>query len=61
MINEKDVGSLFTTNGKDVWRCMSYCGEPTATFENIETKTKTGGSVRSLNVADFKRLKVEHE
>ena len=60
-INADSVGELFTTDGLDVWRCMAYCGQPTATMENVETKQQRGGSVYSLNLAPFKRLKIGND
>lgn len=55
-MNGDDVGKLFTTDGKDAWRCVAYCGQPTISFENLETKDRVGGAVGCLNVRDFKPL-----
>jgi hypothetical protein len=57
-INSDSVNKLFTTTGEDVWRCVSYAGEPTARFENVETKEQIGGTVSSRNVVQFKPLGV---
>jgi hypothetical protein len=54
-----EVGNLFTTNGKDVWRLISYCEFPSVEFENLETKERTGGAVGSPHINGFKRLKTE--
>lgn len=59
MSYEDKLGKLFTTNGKDVWRLVSYCEYPTTTFENIETKEKTGGAVGSPIVNQFKELEIK--
>lgn len=59
MIDNEAVGQLFTTNGKDAWRCITYCEYPTVTFENLETKEQRGGATHSLNVMVFKRLTME--
>lgn len=61
MAYEDKIGRLFTIDGKDVWRLIIYCDEPTATFENIETKERTGGSVYSPIVAQFKELEIKKE
>jgi len=61
MIDENKIGILFTTNGKDVWRLISYCEYPTATFENIETKEQTGGAVGNPIVNQFKELEIKKE
>lgn len=58
---EGKVGKLFTLNGKDVWRLISYCKYPTVTFENVETKERIGGGVSSLNVKDFKELIIKEK
>lgn len=55
-INEDSVGKLYTTNGSDAWRCVSYCSQPTATFLNLETGEQCGGGVYSPNVAQYKPL-----
>jgi len=55
-MNGDDVGKLFTTNGTDAWRCMSYCEHPTISFENLETKQRLGGAVGCLNLRDLKPL-----
>lgn len=59
MINENKISKLFTTNGKNVWRLIGYCEYPTATFENVETKEKTGGAVGSPIVNQFKELEIK--
>jgi len=61
MINEDKVGTLFTTNGKDVWKLITYCEYPTATFVNVETKEQTGGAVGSPIVNQFKELEIKKE
>ncbi len=53
---EDDLGKLFTTDGTDAWRLRTYCSQPTATFENLETKETCGGSIYSPNVRQFKAL-----
>ena len=52
----EDVGKLYTMNGEDVWRLISYCEHPTATLKNIETKERIGGAVGCLNLKPFKKL-----
>lgn len=58
-LDENSVGKYFT-KGDDtetVYRCISYCQEPTVTFENIETKHREGGAVSSRVAAEFKPIK----
>lgn len=57
-MNEDAVGKLFTTDGTDAWRCVSYCQYPTISYENLETKKCVGGAVGCLNVKDFKPLTI---
>lgn len=59
MIDENKVDKLFTMDGRDVWRLISYCEYPTATFENVETKERTGGAVGSPIVNQFKELEIK--
>lgn len=56
MIKEEDVGKYFTTNGKDIWKCIWYAIEPTAGMENVETGEDVSGSIRSPNLKPFIRL-----
>lgn len=58
-IDDSSIGRLFTTNGDDAWRCISYCAEPTTTFLNLETGERLSGSIHSLNVSGFKPLTVK--
>ena len=55
-VSEVRKGGLFTTNGRDVWRILYYCEEPTVTLENVETKERRGGAIGCRNLADFVRL-----
>jgi len=67
MVNETKLGKLFTVNGKDMWRMISYTSpiwsifpsNPTATFENVETKEQTGGAVGSSIINQFKELEIK--
>ena len=56
MIDKDSVGGLFTTDGRDAWRLISYSDQPTAVMENLETKERTSGVVGCLNLQPFKRL-----
>ena len=60
-MNQGDVGALYTTNGKDVWRLIGYASEPTAILQNLETKQEVGGVVGSLILEDFKKLVVKEK
>lgn len=53
---EENVGHLFTRDGKDAWRLVSFCSDPTVSFENLETKERVGGSLFSQNARQFTRL-----
>lgn len=55
-MNANSVGKLFTMNGDDLWRCVSYCGEPTIKFQNLETGELKGGAVGCLNFEKFKQI-----
>lgn len=55
-ISPNDVGELFTTNGRDVWRVVSYAAEPTAVLQNLETGENAQGVVCSPLMSDFVRL-----
>lgn len=56
-MNKDDVGKLFTTDGEDAWRLITYCEHPTATMENLETKKRVSGAVGSLILEPFIKLK----
>lgn len=56
MIDEKSVGELFTIDGKDVWRCVSYCALPSAEFVNLDTGEKMGGAAQSSHLEQFNKL-----
>jgi len=60
MINGDSVNKLFTTNGEDVWRCISFCEHPTATMENLDTGQKIGGATHSLNLKNFQLLTINN-
>lgn len=60
-MKKEDVGKFYTTDGKDIWRLISYCEYPTATMENVETKERINGAVGCLNLKPFKRLVVATE
>ena len=60
-MNQGDLGALYTTNSKDVWRLIGYASEPTAILQNLETKQEVGGAVGSLILADFKKLVVKEK
>ena len=50
-----EVGALYTTDGKDVWRCLAYQPEPRVTMEPLnERDTTREGSVSQFS--DFVRL-----
>lgn len=53
---EKETGKLFTNDGESAWRLIGFCKEPTATFENVETKERRSGAISSLIVREFKKL-----
>lgn len=53
---EDNVGELFTIDGKDVYRLVMFCKEPSVKFKNLETGEIVEGSVFSHNVDQFKRL-----
>ena len=55
-MDASDVSGFYTTDGCDVWRLISYCREPTATMENVETKDRVGGAVGCLNLQPFVKL-----
>lgn len=54
---EADVGKLFTRNGHDAWRCISYCEYPTVSFQNLETGEERGGAIGSPIVQEFVELR----
>ena len=56
-MNSDDIGKLFTTNGEDVWRMITYCEYPTATFINLDTGREIGGAVGSPILNQFKKLR----
>jgi len=51
-----EPGDVFTTDGHDVWRVVSFCHHPTITLKNIETGKEIGGAVGCLNVRNFVKL-----
>ncbi len=55
-ISEDDVGKLFTTDGTDAWRVITYSKYPTAMLENLETGERRGAAVGSILLKDFKKL-----
>ena len=56
---ENKIGKFFTINGKDLWRLIGYCENPTATFENMITKERKHGAVGSIIINEFKELTLE--
>ena len=60
-MNQDDVGGLYTTDGKDVWRLIGYASDPTAIMENVATKERVNGVVGSLILRDFKKLVPEEQ
>lgn len=61
MQDSDKVGKFFTTTGKDIWECVSYCGEPTITYKNLHTGRLQGGAVNSLNTQGFKLLEAKEQ
>lgn len=57
--NDLEVGAFFTTNGKDIWRLMSYFNEPSCTLENVDdsARRETFG-IRGLTAQSFHRIKM---
>lgn len=53
---EDNVGELFTIDGKEAYRLVVFCKEPSVKFKNLETGEIVEGSVFSRNVEQFKRL-----
>ena len=59
-INVDNVGRLFTIDGKDVWRLISYCEIPTLSFRNLETgEDKHFTIAQTDKLEEFKLLSVE--
>ena len=60
-MNVDNIGTYWTTNGKDVWELVAYCKYPTATLVNLKTGEKRGGAIGSLNLQPFTKLIPEKE
>lgn len=56
-LSTDDVNGLFLYQGK-VYRMISYCGQPTVSFERVggDRGSRIGGAVGSPLVEEFVRL-----
>jgi len=55
-MDKEDVGSYYTTNGKDIWQLICFSSEPTATMLNIKTGEKISGTIGCPNLKPFIKL-----
>jgi hypothetical protein len=54
--SDLEVGAIYTTDGKDVWKMQGYFTQPSCTLKNLETgETQTFG-MGGLTAQNFKRL-----
>ena len=60
-LNGMEPGDLFTTDGHNVWKVVSYSELPTITLLNMETGEQTRGGVGCRLLADFIRLVPEEK
>ena len=58
-LNDETLNKIFTTDGRDAWRVVSFCKEPTAKIINLETKEERDGSIYSLNLGGFKEMAIK--
>ena len=54
--DDLDLDNLFTTDGKDVWRMVSFCTEPTCRLVNIENKEERHFGIGGIESARFHRI-----
>ena len=47
---------LYTTNGKDVWKMVSYFLVPSCTLKNLETGQEQTFGMGALTAESFKKL-----
>ncbi|MCK5610219.1 hypothetical protein KAR91_50570 [Candidatus Pacearchaeota archaeon] len=57
-MNADDLGpnTFFTTTGKDVWKMLEYCHEPTCILENLETKKREHFGMGGITAQSFQRV-----
>ena len=59
-MEEEEVGKYYVSeeNG-ELYQFLSYCGTPTATMMNVNTKERVRGAVGSPILKPFKKLVLE--
>jgi hypothetical protein len=58
-INDLEKGGFFTTNGKDIWRLVSWFREPSCTLENMDKKTQVETfGMNGLTAQNFHRIEM---
>jgi predicted RNA-binding Zn-ribbon protein involved in translation (DUF1610 family) len=55
-MNKNQVGKFFKDSHGEVYRMVSYCEHPTASFENVRTQHPLDGAVGSLNLRDLEYI-----
>ena len=58
---KEDIGKLFTTDAKEIWKLIAYADDPIVCFRNIETKDIQAMGINSLDIEKFKKLEIEKE
>ena len=66
IIKREDVGNYFVDEQGEVWECISYCEQPTASLVRVRDKdsdarVRVGGACGCLNFQKFTRLVKEGE
>ena len=54
--NDLEPNAFFTTNGKDIWKILYYCKEPTCRLRNVETGDEDNFGMSGLTAAGFHRI-----
>lgn len=57
-LSKEDVGKFFVHSDGDVWKLISFCAEPTASWERVASVVheQRGGSIHSPLAREFTRL-----
>lgn len=61
-MNETKVGKYFKDKDGNIYQMVSFCAEPTATFQKVGAMPKQiGGSIYSPNVTQFTQLSEQEQ
>jgi len=53
-----EVGAFFTTNGKDIWKLVSYFVGPSCKLKNVETGKEEHFGIEGFTAKQFIRIEM---